>query len=102
MSTNKTARHKKVMSICGLNACALFPPLEGYAVYGEDYCGWTSKARDLLAQKNLPFKYIRLGDARRQFAAQFAKNHPTIPMVFQNGQFIGGCNQLMSKLQHSS
>lgn len=70
-----------------------------YTVYGENWCGWTSKARTLLRNRQIPFKYHTLGDDRHDFARQYANGHRTIPMVFLGERFLGGYDALYNELE---
>lgn len=70
-----------------------------FTIYGEDWCGWTSKARQLLKVRNIPFVYHVLGDARRSFASKNANNWRTIPLVFYEGRFLGGYEALEKALE---
>lgn len=97
--TSKHDIHEKVLKDCGLLGCPddTMLPL-GFAVYGEDYCGHTSRARQSLKDRAIPFAYHRLGSNRRDFAQKYANGHRTIPMVFLDGRFIGGNDALQSFL----
>lgn len=94
--------HQSIMASAGLAANISSPPSVGFVVYGDDYCGFTSAARNLLANSNIPFTYNKFAGnrlARNTFATRFANGHSTIPMIFYNGIFIGGYEQLKKQLQ---
>lgn len=97
---NSFVQHRSVLTSSGLGQDILPPEVTNYTVYGEDYCGFTSAARNLLKATNKDFKYRTFGNrqTRNSFAQKYAFNHGTIPMVFYNGQFIGGFEQLKNHL----
>lgn len=61
------------------------------------------KARRNLAKANLSFKYLEYGSYttgwRRRLALKMWTGWPTFPMVFVDGQFIGGNTDLEKLLQ---
>lgn len=60
------------------------------------------KARKLLNQAGLKHEYLEYGSYlklwRRRNALKMWTGWPTFPMVFHQGQFIGGANQLAKLL----
>lgn len=68
-----------------------------YTVYGEDWCGFTSAARNLLRQHGKTYIYVSFREnrpLRNKFSLQHASGHKTIPLVFKGQKFIGGFEQL--------
>jgi glutaredoxin 3 len=67
-------------------------------IYGTHYCPYCDAAKQLLTQKNLPFKYTDLTEnpkLREDLAEKY--NYRTVPMVFIDGEFIGGFSELQQK-----
>lgn len=67
-------------------------------VYGTQYCPYCDAAKQLLTQKNRPFEYIDLtdnADLRNDLVEKY--NYRTVPMIFIDGEFIGGFTELQAK-----
>ena len=58
-------------------------------------CGFSARTVDILKQYNVPFKTFNIFDdeAIRQGVKEYA-DWPTIPQLYINGEFIGGCDIL--------
>ena len=58
------------------------------------------KARQCLAEKNLPYTYLEygsyLGEWKRRLAIKLWAGFPTFPMVFVDGTLIGGNAELQA------
>jgi glutaredoxin len=70
----------------------------GITIYGEDYCPFCQKAKQLVA--HLPHQL--LSSTSHDFyvnAKPHIGSHHTIPVVFVNGTFIGGCDSLEAWLR---
>jgi len=63
------------------------------------------RARKMLGKNNKTFKYLEygsyLGEWRRRNALKMWSGWPTFPMVFVDGQLIGGADQLEQYLSRS-
>lgn len=74
-------------------------------VLGNDYCPFCRKVAAYFKENNLPFDYV---DTESPEGAQKRKelgdkyNWKTIPMVFVNDEFVGGCNDFFAKLGNGS
>ena len=56
-------------------------------------CGFSAKTCEILNTLNQPFKAIDvLSDAGIRNGIKTYSNWPTIPQVFINGEFVGGCD----------
>jgi glutaredoxin 3 len=71
------------------------------SVVGNDYCPFCRKVADYFKKNNLPFDYIDSETAegaekRKVLSAKY--NWKTIPMVFIDEEFVGGCDDFFSKL----
>lgn len=64
-------------------------------------CGFSAQAVELLRQYNVPFHSCNVleDDAVRQGIKEYA-DWPTIPQLYVNGEFIGGCD-IMTELHES-
>ena len=56
-------------------------------------CGFSARTVEILESYKLPVKGINIleNDEIRQGIKEFS-NWPTIPQVFINGEFVGGCD----------
>ena len=63
-----------------------------------------SKARKLLNEKKITFKYLEYGSYfskwKERLAIKLWSGWPTFPMVFVDGKLIGGCSELATYLQN--
>ena len=79
----------------GLKMPSLDPNV--YTIYGEDWCGYTSAARQFLDASRKKYHYISFRGnriLRNQFSHLYAFGHGTIPLIFKGQKFIGGFEQL--------
>lgn len=67
-------------------------------IYSGSHCPYCEKAKALLNTKNIPFaEHNARGNKMQEFMELAEKhNHFTIPMIFIDGQFIGGCDTLVA------
>lgn len=70
-------------------------------VLGADWCPYCVKVAKHLKNKNVAFDWVdtntEAGNAERQnLSKQY--NFKTIPMVFVDGEFIGGCDDFFSAI----
>ena len=67
-------------------------------IYSKSYCPFCVQAKDLLTQKGVEFKSIELdqvgGADNVQNAIQAKWGQRTVPAIWVNGEFIGGCSEL--------
>jgi glutaredoxin 3 len=62
---------------------------EKVLIYGRDGCPYCVKVKQLFDSKNVKYEYRNISvDAH--FEEQVFMNYITVPMVFINGNFIGG------------
>lgn len=67
-------------------------------VYTTTYCGYCGAAKRLLEQVGLPFEEIGLDDKPelRKKLSEENGHYRTVPMIFIDGQFIGGFTDLQT------
>lgn len=65
-------------------------------IYTTRYCGFCHRAKALLKKLDLPFEEIGVDGNRelRQKLADDNNGYRTVPMIFIDGQFIGGYTEL--------
>ena len=72
-----------------------------WTVYGAKWCGFCRRAKKLLEDKEVKFVYYDVesignfskGDVQK-ILSPLTSNHTTIPIIFNNNEFIGGFDQL--------
>lgn len=65
-------------------------------IYGSASCTYCVKAKNLLSERTIPFKYYDLDedfDAFDELVARITK-WETVPQIFVDGEHIGGCDEL--------
>jgi monothiol glutaredoxin len=74
-----------------------------YVVVGMKQNPVVKKARRLLDEKGIAFKYIENGGYfsmwKPRLAIKLWSGWPTYPMVFVKGKLIGGCSELVDFLE---
>ena len=66
-------------------------------IYTTEFCWFCNQAKSLLNQLNLSYEETRLDDKpqlRRQLSEE-NNGYRTVPMIFIDGQFIGGYQELV-------
>ena len=65
-------------------------------IYTTDYCPYCTRAKELLAQKGVPYQEIDVTDDDAARADLVAKSdgRRTVPQIFINGQGVGGFTDL--------
>lgn len=72
-------------------------------VYGNNYCPYCKKVANYLSTNKVPFEYIDTETApgneeRAKLSKQY--NWKTIPLVFVNDEFVGGCDNFFTKINN--
>lgn len=71
-------------------------------LYGTSFCGPCNKAKKYLNDHKIPFDYVNVEEEPMMTKIEELKkeyNWPTIPMIFVNGQFVGGFSDFMEKVK---
>jgi len=56
-------------------------------------CGFSAAIVEVLQEMGYPFKHVNiLEDQEKREAIKAFSNWPTIPQVYVNGKFVGGCD----------
>ncbi|MDO4222700.1 MAG: glutaredoxin 3 [Acinetobacter sp.] len=65
-------------------------------IYTTPTCPYCMRAKHLLEQKGVAFKEVDLSREAPEVRAELQQrtNHRTVPQIFINEQFIGGCDNL--------
>lgn len=71
--------------------------IKDITVYTASFCGYCTQAKALLKREGLAFEEINLDDKpelRQKLSAE-NNGYRTVPMIFINGKFLGGYNELV-------
>jgi monothiol glutaredoxin len=72
--------------------------MKGTAVFPQ--CGFSARVVQILSHLNVPFKSVNvLEDAEIREGIKEYANWPTIPQLYVNGEFVGGCDIVMEMFQ---
>jgi len=83
------------------------PAASGVTIYGATWCNFCKKAKDLAERTATPHTYYNLDadlGVEPQAARKALQRHgvpegfKTVPMIFVDGEFIGGYTELLAKL----
>lgn len=71
--------------------------MEIIKIYTTPYCGYCQAAKKLLESKGLKFEEISLAEDHklRERLSQENNGYRTVPMIFIDGNFIGGYTELV-------
>jgi glutaredoxin len=81
-----------------------------YTVFYSDWCGYSKSALELLKKNKLPYKGYKIDKIDGQLdglldklkntknLTKFEEFHKTRPVIFYNGEFIGGFQELKQKI----
>lgn len=67
-------------------------------IYTRDFCPYCTRAKQLLAQKNVKFEEINAGmDAKKkQEMIKRSNGGRTFPQIFIGDTHVGGCDDMMA------
>lgn len=70
-------------------------------VWSKDGCGQCIQAKSLLKSKNIQFeeRNIQGGTWSREQLLEAVPTARSLPQIFMNDEYVGGYNELKSKLQ---
>ncbi len=67
-------------------------------IYTQDWCGFCARAKQLLERKGAAYREIDApnGTPERAEATQRSGGRTTVPQIFVDGAYIGGCDDLVA------
>jgi glutaredoxin 3 len=77
------------------------PLKKGYSIYGAKYCEYCQKAKKWCFDNDMTFMYVNINEIIDNntelfnYFGQSINNQKTIPIIFKDGNFIGGWTDLM-------
>jgi len=66
-------------------------------IYTVNYCPYSKKAKAILDNNGIPYKEIDITGNEPEMRAKLAQmtgGQQTVPQIFVNGKYIGGCTEL--------
>lgn len=65
-------------------------------IYTGNFCGYCTRAKQLLSQKGVNFIEYEVGrdPEKRAEMVQRSRGGRTVPQIFIGGQHVGGCSEL--------
>ena len=76
--------------------------MERFTVFGREGCGFCVRAKQVLEDKELPFRYIDIhkeGISKEDLEKTIGKPVETVPQVFHGKDHIGGFTELDAYLK---
>ena len=71
-------------------------------IYGKQYCVWCEKAKALLIERGIPYKYYTIGeDVDLETIKEKFPGVKTVPIIIVNGFMIGGYESLQGYVEES-
>lgn len=78
-----------------------YPEQKGWTVYGANWCGFCRRAKKMLEQKGVEMVYHDVDKMEgvdkngvKDKLAHLSNNQRTIPIIFKDGNFVGGFTEL--------
>ena len=72
-------------------------------IYGKEYCVWCEKAKALLIERGIPYKYYTIGtDVDIEFIKETFPGIKSVPIILVNGFRIGGYESLEGYLEETN
>lgn len=69
-----------------------------FVMYSKDGCDYCDKARDFLRSQGKELIEYKLGkDFSREMLKEVFPQAPTYPVITVNGEYLGGCTELIQK-----
>ncbi|MCZ2723687.1 GrxA family glutaredoxin [Marinomonas sp. 15G1-11] len=68
-----------------------------YTIFGHDACGFCRRAKQLLDEKGLEYRYVDIhkeGITKSALSQLIGKDVQTVPQIFLNKGYIGGFDDL--------
>lgn len=67
-------------------------------IYTKLTCGFCYRAKKLLEMKKVPYEEysVDVGGAKKAEMVERTGGRMTVPQIFINGQYVGGCDELMA------
>lgn len=68
-----------------------------YTVFGHQQCGFCRQAKQVLEDKELPFRYVDIheeGISKEDLSKTVGQTVNTVPQIFYGQQYIGGFEAL--------
>ena len=76
--------------------------MERFTVFGREGCGFCVRAKQVLEDNGLPFRYIDIhkeGISKEDLEKTIGKPVETVPQVFHGQSYIGGFTELDAYLK---
>ena len=65
-------------------------------IYTKNYCPACDLAKQILTQKGVAFQEFKMDDKPEELKSLIEKTQmKTVPQIFINGHFIGGCSDMV-------
>ena len=80
------------------------PPKKGIIIYGASWCHWCQEAKKYLDEKGKKYKYVDIDEVKDYGKTIYplTDNYKYIPVVFVDGEFIGGYSELVARKNPSA
>lgn len=72
--------------------------MSNYTVYGRKRCDYCDKAKALLQEKGIDFKYFDIEEDDDVLEWFVAQGFTTVPQIFDKNLLVGGYTELETKL----
>ncbi len=75
-----------------------------YTIFGHDNCGFCRRAKQLLEEQGLAYRYVNIHDegiTQDALSALVGKDVRTVPQIFKGKAYVGGFDDLNATLTPS-
>ncbi|NIB39671.1 GrxA family glutaredoxin [Pseudomaricurvus alkylphenolicus] len=76
-----------------------------YTLFGHQQCGFCRRAKQLLEEQNLPFRYVDIhqeGISKADLSKTVGHEVTTVPQIFHGQEYVGGFEALQRRLTEAA
>lgn len=73
-----------------------------YTIFGHQQCGFCRRAKQVLEEKELPFRYVDIHEeniSKADLSKTVGQTVTTVPQIFYGQEYIGGFEALEKHLE---
>lgn len=76
-----------------------------YTIFGHDNCGFCRRAKALLEEQGLEYRYVNIHDegiTQEALSGLVGKDVRTVPQIFKGKAYVGGFDDLNASLSSAA
>lgn len=76
-----------------------------YTIFGHNQCGFCRRSKDLLDDRQLPYRYVNIHDegiTKADLSKTVGHEVTTVPQIFHGSDYVGGFEALERHLRKTA